>query len=331
MRPLGHLLLASALSCAAWSPTALAGGVTASRVEYVMGTMLEVQVHAADSLWAAAALNTAFAEVHRLDSLLSNYREDSEISRMIRHAPGPVPVNETTFTFVKRTVEFAALTGGAFDPTVGAVVALWGFDSGNYRIPDQAVLQDAVGRAGYKHIHLDTAAQTIALEPGVRFDPGASGKGFALARAGAKLRAMGVSEFYFDFGGQVYREGTDTVGIAIRDPRFDSVSVSEVFFTTGSVATSGDYERYFERNGKRYAHIIDPRSGFPVADRYAVSVYAEDPWIADALSTALFVLGPNAGSELLACFPGVGALYIERSGEATRVERDSLWQRLEIQ
>lgn len=306
-----------------------AADVTRSRVEYVMGTMLEVRVAAADSTTAGVALDTAFAVVHRLDSTLSNYRSDSEISRMAASAPAPVPVSDDTFEFVRRSLELAELSGGAFDPTVGSLVAMWGFYSGDYRIPAEADLERARASVGYRRVRLDERAQTVALDSGVIFDPGGAGKGFALERAQARLEAMGVRSFYFDFGGQVYRQGSDTVGIAVRHPRADTVSVTEVYFASGSVATSGDYERYFEMDGVRYAHVIDPRTGRPVVNRYAVSVFAPDPWMADVLSTALYVLGSDAGATLLEHFPGVGAMYLSHDGAGWYAGADSTWRALE--
>jgi thiamine biosynthesis lipoprotein len=140
---------------------------------------------------------------------------------------------------------------------------------------------------------------------------------------------MGIDEFYFDFGGQIYWRADASQCVAVRHPREDTVAVSMLRATGGSVSTSGDYERYFEQDGIRYAHIIDPRTGWPVRGRAAVSVYADDPFVADALSTALFVLGPDAGAALLSQFPGAGALSAEWRGDSLVYVKAGSWNELE--
>ena len=308
---------------------AVSGGVTAGRVEYIMGTMLDIRVEALDHSTAARAVDTAFAVVNQLDSLLSNYKPDSDLSRLVAAAPEPVAVGGLTFEFVQRTLALAKQTDGAFDPTIGSAVALWGFYSGDYRIPDTLELRSVMATVGYQHVRLDESARTVALDSGVQFDPGGTGKGFALEQAIARLQTMELISVYFDFGGQVYRSGADTIGIAVQHPRDDSLTVSEIYFSAGSVATSGDYERFFDHDGSRYSHILDGRTGQPVPNRYSVSVYAPDPWTADALSTVLYVLGPDQSTALLKHFPGAGALYILNDADAWVVGADSVWRTLE--
>lgn len=160
-------------------------------------------------------------------------------------------------------------------------------------------------------------------------DPGATGKGYALGKAGEALTKLGIDEYYFDVGGQIYWHADTPRAVAVRHPREDTVAVCVLRAAGGSVSTSGDYERFFEQDGVRYAHIIDPRTGWPVRSRAAVSVYADDPFVADALSTALFVLGPDAGAALLSQFPGAGALFAEWQGDSLVYVTAGSWEDLE--
>jgi len=312
-------------------PTAAApADVLQRRAEYVMGTILTATVGAPDSSTSARALDSVFATVRRLDHLLSNYDPSSEIGRINASAPRAVSVSDVTFEFVTRTVKFAAQCGGALDPTVGPLVAAWGFFAEEKSTPpDSAELSKIVPLVNYHRVRIDSAAMTIALDSGMQFDPGATGKGFALEQALSLLADMTLTSVTLDFGGQVCRRGPDTVGVAIQHPRSGDSAITILNIASGSVATSGDYERFFIRDGERYAHIIDPRHGSPVRGRAAVSVYAPDPWTADALSTALFVLGPEAGLKLAREFSGVGVLFVEWNGDSLVYIPDSMWLELE--
>jgi thiamine biosynthesis lipoprotein len=302
-----------------------------------MGTLLEIKVVYEDSTRAQQAVDSAFVVVRRLDKLLTNYDSLSEVSTIGRAAPEPVTVSQETYEFAAETREFCARSGGALDFTIGPVVELWGFFDGETRIPDSAALNAALKLVGYHRVCLEApprysevgAEYAVSLESGMSLDPGSTGKGYALRKAGEALKCMGIDEFYFDFGGQIYWRADASQCVAVRHPREDTVAVSMLRATGGSVSTSGDYERYFEQDGIRYAHIIDPRTGWPVRGRAAVSVYADDPFVADALSTALFVLGPDAGAALLSQFPGAGALSAEWRGDSLVYVKAGSWNELE--
>ena len=303
---------------------------SSSRTDYVMGTMLSVTVEAVSDSLADAAVDTVFAEVKKLDRLLSHYDPRSELSAVAEYAPEPVHVSPETVEFMRRNLELAKASGGAFNPAIGPVVEAWGFYGEFPAMPDSAVLAERLGLADPKAIRLDTAGQLLGIAPGMRLDPGATGKGYALARAAKRVEVAGVRSLFLDFGGQIYYRGAAPHTFAVRHPRSDSNVVSVLRFDSGSVATSGDYERYFERDGVRYSHILDPRSGNPVRDRAAVSVFASDPFMADALSTILFVLGPDAGAHLLVQYPGTGAVFAEWRGDSLKMIRVGRWDDLEV-
>jgi thiamine biosynthesis lipoprotein len=280
------------------------------RTEYVMGTMLHVRVEAASDSLALLGVDSAFATVHRFDRLLSNYDSTSEISAVALQAPEAVSVSKETFDFVHRTMAWAHLTDGAINPAIGPVVRAWGFYTEEPERPSDPLLIQRLAESEYTQVQLDADAQTIRVRTGMELDPGATGKGYALKVAERTLAAMGVTSFDFDFGGQIHHCGADTVLVPVRHPRSDTQAVAWLAIDTGSVATSGDYERYFDEDGTRYSHIIDPRTGYPVQGRAAVTVFARDAFVADVLSTTLFVLGPDQSEELLEQAQA-GALFAE--------------------
>ncbi len=299
-------------------------GAVLERTGYVMGTMLSVVIDSPDSALAARALDTAFALTSRLDCLLSNYRPDSELSRIGREAPAPVSLSPLTLDFLSRTLSWCDRSAGALDPTVGTLVHAWGFDSEHPARPEANVLDSASRLCGYRKVRLDTTAQTASMPCGFNLDPGATGKGYALAVVDRALLGMGVTRWNADFGGQLFCRGTDSLLIPVRHPRSDTTALAWLTFALGSVSTSGDYERYFDEGGKRYAHILDPRTKSPVQGRASVTVYAPDAFDADALSTALFVLGPQAAGRLLEQ-AGAGALFAEWNGETLELIIVGAW------
>jgi len=301
----------------------------AGRTEYVMGTLLDVWVEADDTLTAARAIDTAFAVVRRLDRLLSNYDSASELTRIGREAPRPVHVSPETMNFVLGSLALARQTNGTVDFTVAPVVRLWGFYGERPAVPNASTLARAGACVGIRKVGVDTLAGTVRLDSGMALDPGAAGKGFALAEADRATAWPAVQTVNFNFGGQVFRRGREAVEYAVQHPRDDSTVVSLIRFASGSLATSGDTERFFESEGRRFGHIIDPRTLQPVERRGAVSVWHPDPFLADALATALFILGPDSCFDVLARFPDAAVLFVESQADSLVVRTNSAWDRME--
>lgn len=304
-------------------------GAYHSRTEYVMGTLLEVRVEAADSVVAAAAVDTAFAAAHRLDRLLSNYDTTSELSRIGRAAPAAVTVSPLTLDFIMRSRDLAELTGGLLEFTIEPLVKLWGFYGDTPSIPDSFALARALEQVDYRRVRIDAEASTVQVDSGMALDPGAAGKGYALAIVDRALARLPLRSVYCDFGGQLFRRGAGLVEAAVRHPRSDSLLISVIGFEVGSLSTSGDWERYFEINGERFTHILDPRTGRPVRGVWGVSVWHPDPFIADALSTALFVIGPDSAETVLTSFPGAAALFVKPDGDSLIVHATAAWENME--
>lgn len=244
------------------------------------------------------AAQIAFREIARIEALLSKYNPQSEISRL--NASGKIKASPETFYILKKAKWFCRESGGAFDVTAGALSDLWGFTEKNYSYPDDAQIKKSLRLVGCDKIILIEADNMVKLKtPGVKIDLGAIAKGFAVDCAVKELKKSGVESCLVNAGGQIYALG-DKFGrpwrVAIRKPRGEGFN-GYLLLEDRAVATSGDYEQYFIRQGQRYAHIFDPRRGYPADSGIAsVTVTAPDGLAADALATIFFISG-KAGAE----------------------------------
>jgi thiamine biosynthesis lipoprotein len=268
---------------------------------------------------AVSAAEAALDEVDRLDRSLSVYRPDSEVSRLNAAAGlGPRAVGESLLDLLQLSARLAEDTNGAYDPAAGAIVRAWGFDAGERSVPSEGVLQAARERSGLEHIHMDQDAGTVALShPGVELNFGAIGKGFALDRAVAILRERCKVPSAFLQGGRssAYALGTapgEKRGwmVELRDPETQSDLIATIWLRNQGLATSGAAHRSFEAKGKRWGHILDPRTGRPAEGMRSVSVVAPSAAEADALATAFFILGPESAGRYAATHPGVGGILV---------------------
>ena len=266
-----------------------------------MGTVFTLTVADAlppEVLDVAAA--EAFAEIDRIEALISEWQPDSEISRINAAAgKGPVVVSPETFECVSRGLEVSRATGGAFDLTWAAFRGVWKFGPDAPKvIPDKAVIDAARARVGWRQVRLDPRTRSIELKrPGMALGMGGIGQGYGVAKASEKLRARGLRRFILDGGGDLYLEGEKAPGIpwtvGVQHPRDRARLTAEVRAANQSIITSGDYERFFELDGRRYHHIIDLRTGYPAQKSVSATVFATDPTLADAFATGCFVLGPK--------------------------------------
>ncbi|MBI4169153.1 MAG: FAD:protein FMN transferase [Acidobacteria bacterium] len=283
---------------------ARAGSV--ARARFLMGTPLVIEIPGAPQ---EAVFEEALGEVARLEEVLSNWREDSEVSRLNRQASErPFRCSADLFAALEAALRWAEATGGAFDPTVEPLVRRYGLRPAADALPAGAA--DLVappgdgpgagpGVVGWRHVRLDAVARSAAFDAaGMGIDFGGIGKGIALDAAAGVLRARGVRSALLDFGGQVLALGASpgepawTVEVA--DPDARRRAVARIRVRDLSLATSGNAER--GREGKAAGHILDPRGGAPPAFAGSVTVAAPEATAADALSTALFVMGPEAGT-----------------------------------
>jgi len=270
---------------------------------------------------AKAAVDTAFDDVVRR---MSTYDEGSELSRFSRHAATtPFPLSADLLAVLARAQEVAALSSGAFDVTVAPLVSAWGFGAG-------ASARDAAPSAtalaaplGWRRLALDREAGTVRKAvPGLQADLSGIAKGYAVDRAAGALQALGVERYMVEAGGEVRTRGLNAEGrpwqIAIERPDAWPQQVHRIVpLRDAAMATSGDYRNYYEREGRRFSHEIDPETRAPVAHRLAsVTVVHEECMFADAMATALIVLGPARGLAL-ARERGIAAHFIVRDGDGT--------------
>ena len=290
---------------AAWTGAAAAGprgGADLLRLEksaVAMGSTYSIELYGYDRVSMEAAADAAFDEARDLDDLLSNYKPESEWSEVNQHAAQrPVKVSPELFRLLSACVEYSRESEGAFDITVGPLMKVWGFYKDTGHLPHRAQVAAALTKVGYRHIRLDAAAQTVSFDrPGVELDPGGIGKGYAVDRMVDVLRQKGVMiALVAGSLSSIYGMGappTEPRGwrVAIKDPRHPDRTIAEVFLKDMSLSTSGSYEKFFRAEGRIYAHIMDPRTGYPAQGASSVSVVAPRTIDSEAWAKPYFVNG----------------------------------------
>ena len=251
-----------------------------------------------------SAVDEAFEEVRRLDLMLSNYRKDSEWSRVNRNAATkPVAVSAELFRLLEACAGYSEASGGAFDITVGPLLKVWGFYRGTGRLPHRAEIRTALARTGYDKIVLDPDGQTVEfLVDGLELDPGGIGKGYAIDQMVRVLKEAGINSALLSAGGSsIYGLGappdSDGWKVQIKNPRSPSKIVEELFLRDESMSTSGNYEKFFYAGGKMYSHIFDPRTGYPATGVLSASVVAPRTLDSEAWTKPVFVRGRQWAAE----------------------------------
>jgi FAD:protein FMN transferase len=284
----------------------------------VMGTSVEITVSHPAAKQADQAMEAAFQEVERVDFLMSNYRPESEVSRITRSAgKQEVRVSAETLAVIERALFFSRLSGGAFDITIGPVFRLWNLREG--KIPEQVLVQENLKRVDYRKIRVDSAHSSVFLaEPRMEIDLGAIAKGYAVDRACESLQRKGIENFLVNAGGDLKVRGEKEPGlpwvVGIRHPRLAPEFIAKLRPRNAAVATSGDYEKFFLKEGERYHHILNPLTGKPARECQAVTIMAPSAMDADALATAVFVLGPAKGLSLLAKIANAHGIIVNARG-----------------
>jgi thiamine biosynthesis lipoprotein len=258
-----------------------------------------------------------FSEFDRLDALLSVWKPESDVVR-INAAGGreAVRVSADTVAVINAALEASRLTDGRFDVTFGTLAEVWKFDHDrDNRVPTADEIGARLPRVDYRAIRVDARAGTIALtRPGVRVHLGGIGKGYAVDRGAALLRAQGLSDFMIQAGGDLYvsgQPGERSWRLGINDPRGGpNVTFAALELRDRTLSTSGDYERFFVQDGVRYHHLLDPTTGQPARGCRSVSIVAPTAVQADALSTGVFILGPEKGMALLERLPDVDGVIV---------------------
>ena len=267
----------------------------ASRECFAMDTVMQLRAYGPQT---AAALDAAEQEIYRLEGLLSCQDPEAELARC---NTGSETVSEETAALIQTALDLSAATGGAYDPTLYPLTLAWGFSGGQYRVPDEAELSALRTQTGAEHVQVDGCR--VRLDAGTQLDLGGIAKGYTAGRIRKILQDAGVRAAIVSLGGNVAAIGKKPGGgdwiVGLQDPQDPGSYFGTVAVSGACVVTSGGYQRYFEQDGVRYHHILDPKTGRPAASGLqSVSVVSQDDTLADALSTALFVMGLDAGAAL---------------------------------
>lgn len=298
------------------------GAALVSDTRLAMGSTLTLSIWTADETASERAMAAAFAEVERLENLLSVWREDSDVQRLNAAAGGPaVAVSAETRAVLRAAAEASRLTNGKFDITFGALSDVWRFDHDqDNRVPSAEAVAARLPFVDHTAVSVDEAAGTARIaRAGVRVHLGGIGKGYAVDRVAALLREAGFHDFLIQAGGDLYaagRRGDRPWRAGLQDPRgAENDTFATIELTDETFSTSGDYERFFIEGDERYHHIIDPDTGQPARGVRSVTIVAREALMADWLSTGVFILGPADGMALVERLPGVEAVMVTAGNE----------------
>ncbi len=286
-----------------------------------MGSQLRLVAWTTDQARALDTFERVFLEFDRLESLLSVWKDGSDVVRMNRNAGiTPVLVSDDTISVLREAAELSALTRGKFDITFGALSDIWRFDHDQDNIvPDRQLIETRLTRIDYRAVQVDATARTAFISrPNMRVHLGGIGKGYAIDRASALLRERGFADFLIQAGGDLYVAGTNGGApwtLAIADPRGEHQPFAALTIGDGTLSTSGDYERFFMKDGVRYHHLLDPDFGEPARGCRSVSIVTNRAVTADVLSTGIFILGPDAGMKLIEQLPDVEGVIVTADNE----------------
>ena len=273
-----------------------------------LGLPVRIALYDGDNARARDAAQRAFERIAALDRMMSDYRPDSELRQLEARAGKPVVVSRELFAVIQRAVEVSRATAGAFDPTIAPLVALWRDARRNGRLPAQNDLERARALVGWNRLALDARRSSVHLQRGTRLDLGGIAKGYILQEALATLKRAGVTRALVESGGDIVvgdappgRDGW-TIAVPAADPGFRQAASR---LTNSALSTSGATMQFVEIAGVRYSHVIDPRTGLGVTNGVTAHVIARDAATADALATALTVVGHQGLDPLRQQFPSV--------------------------
>ena len=287
-----------------------------------MGSTLRLAAWTRDEKAAEAAFEEVFAEFDRLDRMMSVWRDGSDVQRLNRSAGvHPVHVSPETIEVLTQARRISEWTGGQFDVTFGALSGLWKFDHDQDNVvPEMTEVRRRLPLIDYRALQIDaTAATAFLMRAGMSAHLGGIGKGYAIDRGVAIFRRRGLHDFLIQAGGDLYAGGLKDHRpwrLGIQDPRAPADRpVAELDLSAGTFSTSGDYERFFIKDGRRYHHIISPTLGEPARGCRSVTIVADRAVLADGLSTGVFLLGPDEGMALIERLPDVEGVIVSDRNE----------------
>lgn len=298
-----------------------------------MGSRFDITVVANDSNQGNKYIDTAVAEITRIEKLISSWDVNSQTSEINRNAGiKPVKVDSELFDLIQRAIGISVLTDGAFDISYASMDRIWQFDGSMTEMPSEEEITASVSKVGFQNIILDKENNTVFLKlEGMKIGFGAIGKGYAADKAKDLLISKGVPSGIINASGDMNTWGKQPNGsewkVAITNPMDKNKVFALLPITNGAVVTSGNYEKFVIFNDKRYTHIIDPRTGYPSSGIISVTVFAPKAELADALATSVFVMGKEAGLDRINQLPKIECIIIDDKGNITKsknIEIDKL-------
>ncbi len=291
------------------------------RVLKLMGSRFEVTVIAKDSSEAASYIDMAIAEITRIEKLISSWDPNSQTSAINKNAGlKPVKINQELFKLIERSIGISRLTDGAFDISYASMDKIWKFDGSMKDMPATDKIKASVANVGFGKIKLNKAKSTVFLkQKGMKIGFGAIGKGYAADMAKALLIRKGVKAGIINASGDMNTWGKQPNGkpwkVAITNPMDKNKAFALLPIEDGAVVTSGNYEKYVRFGNKRYAHIIDPRTGYPANGIISATVFAPKAELADALATSVFVMGIDVGINRINQLPKTECIIVDDNGK----------------
>ncbi len=287
------------------------------RVLKLMGSRYEIVVVADNQKQGNQYIDLAVNEIRRIEKIISSWDPDSETSAINRNAGiKPVKVSRELFDLIKRAKKISEITDGAFDISYASMDKIWHFDGSMKQMPSPEAIKKSVAKVGYHNIILDQKNQTVFLKlKGMKIGFGAIGKGYSADKAKKLLISKGVKAGIINASGDMNTWGTQPNGqkwqIGITNPLHKNTVFATFPLTDEAVVTSGNYEKYVIFNGKRYTHIIDPRTGYPSSGIISATVFAPSAELADALATSIFVMGTDVGIDRINQLPGIECVIVD--------------------
>ncbi len=301
-----------------------------TRILKLMGSRFDITVVASNETEGNQYIDLAVAEITRIEKMISSWDSLSETAEIIRNAGiKPVKVDKELFDLIARSIKISELTSGAFDISYASMDKIWKYDGSMKKLPTEDEVASSVIKVGYKNIILDAQNQTVFLKKeGMKIGFGAIGKGYAADKAKQLLISTGVTAGIMNASGDLTTWGNQPDGtpwmVGITNPLNKDKVFSWFPLDQNAVVTSGSYEKFVEFKGKKYTHIIDPRTGWPASGLASVTIFAPKAELADALATSVFVMGRETGIDFVNQLPGVECVIVDDQGKIYESENIKL-------
>lgn len=299
-----------------------------SRVEFLMDTVVEIKVYHRSKAEAEEAIDSSMEEMRRVEQKMSLFLPGSEVSRineqaLLKKAKGSLlaegwtPVSDELFSLLGESVRLSELTKGCFDITIYPLWRIWKFEGENLEVPDKEEIEKELQLVDYKNIVIENGKIKF-VKKYMGIDLGGIAKGYAVDAAVSVLKKKNITSAMVNAGGDMYvlgRKQGKPWRIGIRHPRREGEILGTIKVEDKAIVTSGDYERFFFSEGKKYHHIINPKTGYPADECQSVTIVAEEATFADGLATGIFVLGPREGMALIENLEGVEGVIVNKEGD----------------